>query len=82
MVREMVLKYAVVYENVLHEFNFGHSGIKRKVNNIAHAKFNNLIFQITNRWLFIADSDRSYRYGGPIIFPFLFHIGICPIKHN
>ena len=22
------------------------------------------------------------RYGGPIIFPSLFHIGLCPTKHN
>ena len=24
----------------------------------------------------------AYRYGGPIIFPSLFHIGLRPIKHN
>ena len=28
------------------------------------------------------DQRCCFRYGGPIIFPSLFHIGLRPIKHN
>ena len=57
MVRE--LKHVVVYENILDEFNVRHCGIKVKVT-IALVKLNHLTFQITSRWLFIADNDEIY----------------------
>ena len=28
------------------------------------------------------ESSKNSRYWGPIIFPSLFHVGLCPIKHN
>ena len=59
MATKMKSKHAAVYENILDEFNVGHCGIKVNVT-IALAKFNNLIFQISSRWLFIADSAKSF----------------------
>ena len=56
MVREKKLKHIVEYENILDEFNVGHFGIKVK-ESIALYHLN---IQITSRWLFIADSDKSY----------------------
>ena len=48
MVRKK-LKHVVVYVNILDKFNVGHCGIKVKVT------------IITSRWLFIADTGKSYR---------------------
>ena len=45
----MKLKHVVLYDNILDRFSF----------RLALAKFNHLIFQITTRWLFIADIDYS-----------------------
>ena len=59
MDRKMKLKHVVVYENILDEFKVGQCEIKVKVT-IALAMFNHLIFQIISRWLFIADSGKSY----------------------
>ena len=59
MVRKMKLKYVVVDENILDDFNVGHCGSKVKVT-VALEQFNNLIFQITSRWLFIPESGKRY----------------------
>ena len=38
------------YENIMHELNLGHCGIQVKVT-LSLAMFNDLLFQITRRWL-------------------------------
>ena len=55
----MKLKHIALYKNILDDFNVMDCGIKVKVT-ITLAKFNNLLFQITSRWLYIADCDKSY----------------------
>ena len=57
MASEVELKHVVVHKHILNEFNVTHCGIKIKVI-IALAKFNHLTFQITSRWLFIAESEK------------------------
>ena len=68
-IRELKLKHVVVYEYILNEFSVMYCGIKVKVTNVMHcgikvkvtialAKFNHLLFQITSRWLFIAESEK------------------------
>ena len=57
MVRKIIFKNAVLCKNIMDYFNVGYCGIKIKAT-IALAKLIRLIFQITNRWCYIADSDK------------------------
>ena len=68
MVRRMKIKTYFSTKNILDEFNVGHCGIKIKVT-IALEKFNHLIFQISSRWLFIADSCRRHSKRHKILYP-------------
>ena len=58
MVRKIELQH-VEHENILEEFSVGHCRIMVKVT-IALAKFSHLIFQISRRWFFIADTGKSF----------------------
>ena len=55
-----MVKHVVVYENILVGFSVGHCEFKVNVT-LALAKFPHFIGQITSRWLFIADSGKSYK---------------------